>query len=165
MSGAIVPAMSPSSIESARAFLGAGRIAVIGVSRNAKDFSRAVLRELARRGYDVVAVNPALVAAEAVPCFPRVQDVSPRAAAAILLTPASRSEDAVRDCVAAGVRRVWFHRGAGAGSASAAALALCAANGVEHVHDLCPFMALPDASFPHRVHHFLRRFTHGSPPR
>jgi hypothetical protein len=28
---------------------------------------------------------------------------------------------------------------------------------VELVHDLCPFMALPGASFPHRVHGFLRR--------
>jgi predicted CoA-binding protein len=63
----------------------------------------------------------------------------------------------LRDCLAAGVRRVWLHRGAGAGAATPAALALCAEAGVEVVHDLCPFMALPDAGFPHRVHHFLRR--------
>ena len=149
--------MPPSSLESAREFLAAGRIAVVGVSRDAKDFSRAVLRELARRGLDVVAVNPALVDAEGIPCFARVQEGSPPAAAALLLTPPARSEDAVRDCIAAGVRRVWLHRGAGAGSASAAALALCAANGVQAVHDLCPFMALPGASFPHRLHHVRRR--------
>ena len=55
--------MRPSSIEEARAFLGARRIAVVGVSRNEKDFSRYVLRELARRGHDVVPVNPALAEA------------------------------------------------------------------------------------------------------
>ena len=26
----------------------------------------------------------------------------------------------------------------------------------ELVHDLCPFMALPGASFPHRLHGFIR---------
>lgn len=149
--------MIPSSIESARTFLGAGRIAVVGVSREAKDFSRYVFRELAARGYDVVAVNPALAEAEGRPCFARVQDVSPPAQAALLLTPPARTEEAVRDCLTAGVRRVWFHRGAGAGSATPAALALCAANGIDPVRDLCPFMALPDASFGHRLHHLLRR--------
>jgi predicted CoA-binding protein len=90
-------------------------------------------------------------------CFPHVQDVRPPPDAALLLVPAARAEDAVRDCLAAGVRRIWFHRGAGPGSASAAALALCRENGVAVVQGLCPFMALPDAGFPHRVHGFLRR--------
>lgn len=157
----MVPAMRPTPLERAREFLSAGRIAVIGVSRDEKDFSRAVFRELAKRGYDVVAVNPALAEAEGRPCFARVQDVSPPAQAALLLTPPARSEDAVHDCVAAGVRRVWMHRGAGAGAASPAALALCTANGIVPVQDLCPFMALPETSFAHRFHHFLRRaFAH-----
>jgi predicted CoA-binding protein len=73
------------------------------------------------------------------------------------MTPPARAEEVVRDCVAAGVREVWFHRGAGAGAASPEALALCASSGVHAVKDLCPFMALPGAGFPHRVHGFLRR--------
>ena len=149
--------MRPSSLESARAFLGARRIAVVGVSRDGKDFSRAVLRELAKRGHDVVPVNPALAEAEGLRGFARVQDVSPPADAAILMTPPSRTEGAVRDCLAAGIRRVWLHRGAGAGAATPGALALCAESGIEVVQGLCPFMALADASFPHRLHHFLRR--------
>jgi predicted CoA-binding protein len=149
--------MRPSSLEAARAFLGAGRIAVVGVSRNEKDFSRAVLRELARRGYDVAPVNPALAEAEGRRAFARVQDVSPRADAALLLTAPGEAERVVRDCLAAGVRRVWFHRGAGAGAASPAALALCAESGIDVVQGLCPFMALEGAGFPHRLHHFFRR--------
>jgi predicted CoA-binding protein len=150
-------AMRPSSLEEARAFLVARRIAVVGVSRNEKDFSRMVLRELARRGLDVVPVNPALAEAEGRRCFARVQDVAPPADAALLLTPPARTEAVLRDCLAAGVRRVWLHQGAGPGAATPAALSLCAAAGIEAVHGLCPFMALPDAGFPHRVHHFFRR--------
>jgi hypothetical protein len=73
------------------------------------------------------------------------------------MTPATRTEGVVRDCVAAGVRRVWLHRGAGEGAESPSALALCRAEGLSVVHGLCPFMAFSGAGFPHRLHAFLRR--------
>lgn len=149
--------MGPSSIEEARAFLSAGRIAVLGVSRDAGDFSRAIFRELLRRGHDVVPVNPALREAEGVAAFGRLREVTPSPAAALLLVPASRAYDAVAECLDARVKHIWFHRGSGQGCASASALALCRANGVAVVQGLCPFMALPGASFPHRAHGFLRR--------
>ena len=38
-------------------FLSCRRIAVVGVSRDPKDFSRAVCRAFAENGYDVVPVN------------------------------------------------------------------------------------------------------------
>ncbi len=44
----------------AREFLAQKRIALVGVSRQEKDFSRMVLRELVRRGYDVVPSAPFL---------------------------------------------------------------------------------------------------------
>jgi predicted CoA-binding protein len=40
-------------------FLSCRRIAVVGVSRDPKDFSRAVFRAFAERGYDVVPVSAA----------------------------------------------------------------------------------------------------------
>jgi predicted CoA-binding protein len=149
--------MIVSPLEDARASLAAKRIAVVGVSRNPKAFSRAIFAELARRGLDVVPVNPAVAVVDGRRAFARVQDVTPPADAALLLVPRARAADVVRDCLAAGVRRVWFHRGAGAGSASVEALALCHERGVAAVQGLCPFMALPGAGLPHRVHGFLRR--------
>ncbi len=148
-------------MEEARQFLAARRIAVVGLSRNEKDFSRMVLRELVRRGYDVVPVHPLMREAEGRTCFARVQDVRPPPEAALLLTPPAATEQVVRDCAEAGVRRVWLHRGGGAGAASAAAVAFCEANGIAVVRDLCPFMALPDAGLAHRVHGFFRRLGAG----
>jgi predicted CoA-binding protein len=149
--------MRISTLGDARAFLAARRIAVVGVSRSEKDFSRFLFRELAGRGLDVVPVNPALVEAEGRRAFARVQDVTPAPDAALLLVPPARAAEAVRDCLAAGVRRVWFHRGGGRGAASEEALALCRERGVAAVEGLCPFMALPGASLPHRLHGFVRR--------
>ncbi len=148
--------MASLNLERARELLSARRIAVVGVSRNERDFSRLVFRELSRRGYDVVPVNPALDAAEGRPAVARVQDVAPPPEAVIILTPPDRTLDVLSDCVAAGVRRVWLHRGAGRGAADRRALAFCLEHGLEVVHDLCPFMALPDAGFPHTVHRFFR---------
>jgi predicted CoA-binding protein len=149
--------MEPSTLEDARAFLRARRIALVGASRDAKDMSRAIMRELVRRGYDVVPVNPAVQEVDGRRAFARVSDVTPPAEAALVMTPPALAEAVVRDCAAAGVRELWFHRGAGAGAGTPEALALCARSGIHAVKDLCPFMALPGAGFGHRVHGFLRR--------
>jgi predicted CoA-binding protein len=146
----------------ARELLSHRRLAVVGVSRNQKDFSRVLLRELLGRGFDAVPVNPAAAEVEGRPCYARVQDVSPPVDFALLLTPPHLTEQAVRDCLQAGVRRVWMHRGAGGGAASPAAVRLCRANGVALVSDLCPFMVLPRAGWFHRAHAFLR--THAPRP-
>ncbi len=144
-------------LQEAEEFLKARRIALVGLSRSEKDFSRMVLRELAGRGYDVVPVHPGMEEAEGRTCYPRVQDVSPPPEAALLMTPPSVTERVVRDCAEAGVKRVWMHRGGGRGAASDAAIAFCEAHGIAVVSDLCPFMALPGAGFAHRAHGFFRR--------
>lgn len=143
----------------ARQFLESKRIALVGLSRNGKDFTRTIARELLRRGYDVVPVNPAAGSAdiEGRRVFARLQHVTPPAQAALLFTAPAATEAVLRDVLEAGVRKVWLHRGAGRGAASPGALAFCAANGIAAVHDLCPFMALPGASFPHRFHRAMRQ--------
>jgi uncharacterized protein len=149
--------MATTAMERARDFLGQTRIALVGLEREEKGFSRAVFRELLRRGYDVVPVNPALAEVEGRRCFARVQEIVPPIEGALLMTPPSRSAAVVRDCVAAGIRRIWLHRGGGQGAASPEAIDLCRANSIEPVTDLCPFMALPDAGWFHRVHGWFRQ--------
>src|SRR3954447_10903888 len=103
-----------SDIES---FLSLHRIAMIGVSQDPKHFSRAVYRAWRDRGYDVVPVNPKVREVEAAFCYPRTQEIGPPVEAALVLTPAAASEEAVKDCVAAGIRRVWLYRRAPAAEA------------------------------------------------
>jgi predicted CoA-binding protein len=148
--------MIVSRIDAARALLASGRIAVVGVSRDPKEFSRYVLRELLARGIDAVPVSPVLAEAEGRAAATSVRGLTPAPEAALILVAASRAAEAVRDCLAAGVRRIWLHRGGGPGAESAEAIALCRASGVEHILGLCPFMVLPGAAFPHRLHGRIR---------
>jgi predicted CoA-binding protein len=137
-------------------FLASRRIALVGFSRNPRDFSRSLDAALRRRGHEVVPVNPALAEVEGRRCFPRVSAVDPPVEAALVLVPAPRAAGVVADCLDAGITRIWLHRGGGAGSASPEAMALCVARGVEPVTDLCPLMVLPGAGWPHRIHGWLR---------
>lgn len=139
------------------AFLAHRRLAVVGVSRDSRDFSRAVVRELTRRGYDVVAVNP--IGGEGrngMPFVRRVQDIDPPVEAAILMTPPAVTTEVVKDCGQAGIRHVWMHQGVGRGAASPEAIAHCREHGIEFVTGACPLMYLPEMAFVHRAHRWCR---------
>src|SRR5512139_3049683 len=113
--------------------------------------------EFRRRGYDVVPVHPEGGERDGRTCHRTVREIHPPVDAALLIVPPTRAAEATRDCLEAGVRRIWFHRGGGPGSASPEALALCAARGVDPVVDLCPMMVLPGAGWAHRLHGWFRR--------
>ncbi len=138
-------------------FLAANRVAIIGVSRNARDFTRGLFREFLRRGYDAIPVNPAMADAEGVCCYANVQDIEPRVDAAVLLTPAAMSERIVRECDAVGVRHVWLYRATGAGAVSPGALKLCQDRGIPVVAGECPYMFFRDTQWPHRLHGCCRK--------
>lgn len=141
-------------------FLAQRRLAVVGVSRDPKDFSRGLFRELRKRGYDLVPVNPTGGEIEGLLCAARVQDIRPPVDGALLMTRPEVSEQVVRDCVAANIPRVWLHRGMGPGAVSAAAVALCRQHGIVVVEGECPYMFLPATGFLHRAHGLVRRLTH-----
>jgi hypothetical protein len=77
--------------------------------------------------------------------------------AALIMTPREKTEAAVRDCAAAGVRLVWLHKGAGQGSVTPAALQACAEHGLDVVPGACPYMYLEYPGFVHSAHVLLRR--------
>ena len=142
-------------------FLAQRRLAVVGVSRDARDFSRGLFRELLRRGYDLVPVNVMGGSVDGLPCARRVQDVQPPVDGALVMTPPGQAEQVVRDCVAAGIPRVWLHRGIGPGAMSDGAVSLCRENGIAVVEGECPYMFLPSSGFVHRTHGFFRRLARG----
>ncbi len=139
-------------------FLSCRRLAVVGVSRSEKDFTRQLFREFATRGYDVVPVNPGAQEVEGRRCYARVQDISPPVEAALVMTGAAATEGVVRDCATAGVRRVWMYRAVGKGAVSEPAEAFCHAQGIA-VSEGCPYMFFPKPGFPHNFHGWLLRVT------
>jgi predicted CoA-binding protein len=152
-----------STLESINEFLGLTRIAIVGVSRNPKDFTRTLFQEFRRRGYDAVPVNPNLGEIDGLPCYASVASVPQPVEGVLLMTKPSVTGEVVLDCARAGVRRVWMYRASGAGAVDDAAVKFCEAEGMHVVAGECPFMFFPEAGFIHKAHGFCRKIFGGYP--
>jgi len=155
----------PTILDDIHEFLAQRRIALVGLSRDPKDFSRLLFREMSQRGYDMVPVNPAAGELEGRRCFSRVQDVDPPPQGALIMTAPRETERVVRDCAQAGVQLIWMHRGGGQGAVSKEAADFCRRTGMLLVEGYCPFMFLPATSFLHRAHGFILRLVGAYPAR
>jgi uncharacterized protein len=140
-------------------FLAQPRMAVVGVSHQPQDFSRALFRELRSRGYEAIPVNPAAQEIEGAQCYARVQDVHPAVENVLLMTSPAVTDVVVQDCAAAGVKRVWMYRGGTKGAVSQAAIAYCETHGIAVIPGECPFMFLPHGAWFHQFHGWVRKIT------
>ncbi|WP_437975655.1 CoA-binding protein [Sorangium sp. So ce295] len=152
-------------MEDVNEFLSHRRVALVGASHDDKDFSRMVMRELIDRGYDVVPVNPGGGVIEGRVAYAEVGEIDPPVEGAIVMTPPQVTEQIVRACAAAGVQRVWLHRGVGQGAVSAPAVQACQELGIRVVAGECPLMFLPNTGFVHRLHRFTKKIAGGYPAR
>lgn len=105
----------PTALDDVRDFLAQRRVALVGLSRNPKDFSHVVFREMSQRGYDMVPVNPAAAELEGRRCFARMQEISPPVDGVLIMTAARDTDRVVRDCMEAGVQKVPIAQQAGFG--------------------------------------------------
>jgi predicted CoA-binding protein len=150
--------MSTTDRSTIDAFLDHKRLAVVGVSRNAQDFSRIVFREFEKQGYEVVPVNPYATELEGKRCFAHVRDIEPRVDAALLFTPSRDTAAVVDECVSAEIHHVWMHRGGGGpGAVNPEAIAVCREHGIRVVAGECPMMFLRNSAWIHRFHGFVKK--------
>ena len=141
------------------AFWGSERLAVIGVTRDPKEFGHKLFTDLRQWGYDAIPVSPNLTAVGDVPAYARVQDIGSKVDGALLLTSPTLNEQIVRDCAEAGVPRVWFYGVGDRSAENAAAIEYCREHGMAVVPGYCPYMFLPRAPFFHKMHGFVARLT------
>ncbi len=151
-------------METIEDFLSQTRIAMIGISHNPRDFSVHLFQEFRRRGYDMIPVNPNIAQIDGQACFKRVQDIVPPVQAAILMTSPEVTEEIVKDCVLAGIRRVWMYRAGSAGAVSLPAIEYCRDQGIEVVPGQCPFMFWKKNG-AHSLHALVRKITGNYPRR
>src|SRR5215813_12071843 len=144
-------------------FLGLNRIAMVGVSREWRDFSRTLFREMSDRGYDMVAVNPSAAEIEGEPCARSLHEVQPPVEGVLIMTPARATLGVVLECVDLGIRHVWMYRAGGVGAMNPEAVALCKQRNIQVVEGHCPYMFFPHTPFLHRAHGFLLKLTRRYP--
>jgi predicted CoA-binding protein len=144
-------------------FLAQKRIALVGVSRDPKDFSRGMLRALRERGYDTVAVNPESQSVDDTPCYARLDDITPRVDGVLIMTPPAVTDDVVRQCAHLGIGRVWMYRAGGTGAVSPQAVEFCEEHGIKVIPGECPYMFFPKTGWFHGLHGFIKKISGAYP--
>jgi len=143
-------------------FLVQKRIAVAGVSRDKSrhPVGNLIYRRLKATGHAVFAVNPHLQAFETDRCYPDLQSIPGAVDGVMIVTRPETTERIVRDCRAAGVRRVWMHQSMAKGSSvSAEAVEYCHHNDISVIAGGCPMMYGPGVDFGHTCMRWILRLT------
>jgi len=144
-------------------FLALKRVAVVGVSRNPKDFTRVMWDEFRQRRYDAIPVNPNVNEIDGQRCYASVKDIQPPVEGALIMTSKKATDQVVRDCAEAGIKHVWMYGGMAPGAATDTAVALAEEKGIDTVKGLCPYMFLPDTPAFHSPHRVWKKLTRTFP--
>lgn len=143
-------------------FLAQKRVAVVGVSRSGNAVANSIYNKLKQANYQVVPVNPNATELEGDKCYPNVQSIPGGVEAVMIATHPAVTEQVVRDCLEAGIKRVWMHRSFGQGSFSEAAAAYCREHDISVIPAGCPMMFVePDVA--HKCMRWFLGVTGGIP--
>ena len=139
--------------ETATEFLAHKRVAVTGVSRNAKGHGANVIyQRLRQRGYQVFAVNPDADEVEGDPCYHNLKSVPGGVDWVVVATKPDTADATVRECDELGVKRVWMHQPPfGPGSVSTTAADYGHEHGMTVIQGGCPCMFNPAADPGHKL--------------
>jgi hypothetical protein len=152
------------TIKQVEDFLALKRVAVVGVSRNPKDFTRAMWEEFRQRRYDAIPVNPNTTEIDGQRCYASVKDIDPPVEGVLIMTSKKDTDQVMRDCADAGVKHVWMYGGMAPGTATDTAVALAQEKGMSAIKGLCPYMFLPGTPAFHSPHRVWKKLT-GSYPK
>lgn len=134
-------------------FLAHKRIAVAGVSRDKSHHpaGNLIYQRLKRTGHDVFPVNPNIQSFEGDRCYPNLQSIPGGVDGVVVITRPEVTQHIVRDCDAAGVRRVWMHESLAKGSSvSPEAVEYCRQHNINVIAGACPMMFGDGVDFGHK---------------
>jgi hypothetical protein len=125
---------------------------VAGVSRTRKDAAgNLIYRRLRDRGYHVVPVNPNADTVGGDRSYRNLGAIPGGVDGVVIATRPQVTEEIVRQCPAAGVKRAWMHSSMAHGaSVSEAAPDFCRANRITVIAGACPLMFGQTADFGHK---------------
>lgn len=138
-------------------FMSHPRIAVAGVARDGQKIGNAIYKRFRDAGFKVYPINPNADEVEGTRCYHSVRDIPGGVDGVVIATRPQFTDQIVKDCVAAGVKRVWMHGGPhGPGtSVSEAAVKMCRENDITVIAGACPLMYGQTSDGFHR---FIRGF-------
>jgi predicted CoA-binding protein len=137
-------------------FLALDRVAVVGASRDSRQFANSIYRTLRDGTRTVVPIHPLADSIEGDAASPSLAEARSVQGVVIMLPKASVAS-VVDEAIALGIRHIWLHAGIGSSSVTDDAVERCREAGVEVVDGACPLMFIEPVRGIHRVHRALSR--------
>ena len=148
-------------------FLVQKRIAVAGVSRDISHHPAAnlIYRRLKTTGHDVFPVNPRMQTFAGDRCYSDLKSIPGGVDGVVIITRPETTEQIVRGCEVARVRRVWMHQSMGkkASSVSPEAVEYCRQHDISVIAGGCPMMYGDGADLGHRCMRLMLKLAGGLP--
>jgi len=147
-------------------FLAQKRIAVAGVSRDRSRHpsGNLIYHRLRATGHEVYAVSPHMQTFEGDRCYPDLQSIPDSVDGVVIITRPETTARIVRDCHAAGIRRVWMHQSlAKTTSVSREAVEFCHQHGITVIAGACPMMFGTNVDLGHTCLRLYLKLSGGLP--
>src|SRR5262249_25042166 len=92
--------------------------------------------------------------------YPDLKSIPGGVDGVVIITRPETTDQIVRDCSDAGVRRVWMHAGLGTGSSvSKEAIEYCRKHDISVIAGACPLMYCDHVDFGHKCSRWLMKIT------
>lgn len=87
-------------------------LAIVGATDHPTKYGGIIYRDMKRKGFPVFAVNPYRKTVDGDPCWGKVSDLPEIPTIVVLVVPAKRGIDVVKDAGEAGASNIWIQPGA-----------------------------------------------------
>jgi len=129
-------------------FLEPKKLAIAGVSRNEKKFGSHAYKELKKKGFDVVPINPYMDNLHGDPCYKDVKSLPDSYDRLLIITPKSEVEGIVKQAIEKGIKHIWMQQS----SDTPEAIGLAKKNDVDLIYGKCIMMFGDPVTSIHKFH-------------
>jgi predicted CoA-binding protein len=140
-------------------FLGLKNIAMVGVSRDPKDFSRNLFRDLQKNGSDMIPVNPAAKEIEGQTCFGSISQIPKKVQGVLVMTSPEKTGEVVREAMNSQPKFIWIYNQKGYNLLNRETIEQCKKSGMSIIAGACPYMFFEDSAWFHRFHGWLLKLS------
>ena len=139
--------------ETIQNFVQCKRLAIVGVSHDAKKFGNTIYSELKKRGYQIYGVNPSMTELDGEPCYPFLEALRGKIDGVVICLQPAKIIPVLQEAAQICLTHIWLQRGAETPEVMEAAKKL----GLHPVSKKCILMyAAPVQSF-HKFHRFVTK--------
>ena len=135
-------------------FLENKKLAIAGVSRNPKKFGHVVYEDLKKKGYQVLAVNPAAESINGDPSYKSVNDLPGDVKHLLILTPKQDTDAVLREAINKGITNIWVQQM----SETADTIRIAEEYNIELITGKCIFMFAEPVAGIHKFHRTLMKW-------